>query len=130
MNKDNIVYGKTQDKETGEWVEDLRFIARKFGDVTKACFACTKALTCEAVNIEDCKWETPDNVVCFPCVEEEPVKLSRLEKLEKFVELIKDDFEFDYYDHVEGEPTYSLYCAIHRKTADPETIKLIKEILE
>lgn len=65
----NIIYGKTKNKETGEWVEDLRFIARKFGDVTKACFACTKAFTCDAEKIEDCHWETPDNVVCLPDIE-------------------------------------------------------------
>lgn len=58
----NITYGKTQDKKTGEWIEDQRFIARKFGAVTKACFCCKKAFTCEAVNVEDCKFETRDNV--------------------------------------------------------------------
>lgn len=63
MSKDNIVYAKTKDELTGEWIEDQRFIARKFGAITKACFCCKKAFTCEAVNVEDCKFETRDDVV-------------------------------------------------------------------
>ncbi len=65
----NITYGKTQNKETGEWIEDQRFIARKFGDVTKACFCCKKAFTCEAVNLEDCNFDTRDDVVIADCPE-------------------------------------------------------------
>ena len=71
----NVIYGKRR-QEDGTYVEDMRFPARKFIDakgdiVTKACFACKKAFTCMATYLEECEWETRDDVACCPGVKEE-----------------------------------------------------------
>jgi uncharacterized protein YihD (DUF1040 family) len=61
----NIIYGKVK-QEDGSYVEDKNMIARKFGNITKACFTCKKEDTCTATKLEDCKPEKKENVVCFP----------------------------------------------------------------
>ena len=71
----NVIYGKRK-REDGTTIEDIRFRAKRFIDnagnvVIKACFACKKCLTCEAANLEECKWETADNVACHPNIVEE-----------------------------------------------------------
>ena len=57
-----IVYGKTTLPD-GTWIENKNYISRKFGDVLKPCFVCTKKDTCTANTLKECKFEKPDNVV-------------------------------------------------------------------
>lgn len=61
------------------YVEDDEFITylklyylpkvKKFGDVTKACFTCTKCDFCTAATLDECTFEKRDDVALFKGVD-------------------------------------------------------------
>ena len=63
-----IVYGKTTLPD-GTWIENKNYISRKFGNVLKACFACTKKETCTANTLKECDFEKRDDVALFKGLE-------------------------------------------------------------
>ncbi len=61
--RDSVVTYEKVKQPDGTYVEEKRYVSRKFGNVLKACFVCTKSKTCTATKLDECKFEKPDNVV-------------------------------------------------------------------